>query len=110
MPPRAGSQRAWWADVEEVRERIEGRRAAERQQRPATRRTVSITGHPSEHVPALRLVKDVPEQTDALAPRPRRRPPLRAVDRIGSRPDRIASWAVLLGVVLVLVTLLSTHS
>lgn len=107
MPPRAGSQRAWWADVEEVRERIEGRRATER---PLTRRTVSITGHPSEHVPALRLVRDVPEQDAPPPVRSRRRPPLRAVERIGSRPDRIASWAVLLGIVLVVVTLLSTHS
>lgn len=109
MPPRAGLQRAWWADVEEVRERIEGRRAAELEQRPAIRRTVSITGHPAEQVPTLRLVKDTSEQPDGLPVRSRRRPPLRAIDRIGPRPDRIASWAVLLGVMLVVATLLSGH-
>ncbi len=45
-----------------------------------------------------------------IVPRSRRRPPLRVVDRIGTRPDRIAGWAVLLGFVLVLVTIITTHS
>jgi len=32
----------------------------------------------------------------------RRRPPRRAVDRVGHRPDRIALWALVLGVMLIL--------
>jgi hypothetical protein len=40
----------------------------------------------------------------------RRRPRRRAVQRVGPRPDRIASWAVALGFLLVLVAVLSAHS
>jgi hypothetical protein len=111
MPPRAGAQRAWWADVEEVRERIERRQASEHEralvERRGQRRTVSITGRPADSTP-LRLVEDHTPQV--IVPRSRRRPPLRVVDRIGTRPDRIAGWAVLLGFVLVLVTIITTHS
>ena len=40
----------------------------------------------------------------------RRRPPRRASERIaGSRPDRAAMWAVLMGVFLILVAVLSAH-
>jgi hypothetical protein len=40
---------------------------------------------------------------------PARRPPRRAVERIGSRPDRVAMYAVVLGVLLVLAAALSAH-
>ncbi len=91
--------RAWWADVEHLRDGIEQRRAADRTPRapaadlapPATRRTVRITGRAAA----------------APAPRPlvvaRQRPP-RALDAATRRPDRIAGWAALLGLVLVLVS------
>jgi hypothetical protein len=109
MPPRAGAQRAWWADVEEVRERIERRQASEHEralvERRGQRRTISITGRPADST-SLRLVENPPP---VIVPRSRRRPPLRVVDRIGTRPDRIAGWAVLLGFVLVLVTIITTH-
>jgi hypothetical protein len=38
-----------------------------------------------------------------------RRPQRRAYERAGFRPDRVAMWAVLLGVLLVLVAVLSAH-
>jgi hypothetical protein len=39
----------------------------------------------------------------------RRRPQRRAYERTGFKPDRVAMWAVLLGVLLVLVAILSAH-
>jgi len=39
----------------------------------------------------------------------RRRPPRRAHERVGPRPDRIALWAVLLGVFLIVVAAMSAH-
>jgi hypothetical protein len=38
-----------------------------------------------------------------------RRPPRRTHERLGSRPDRVAMYAFLLGVMLVLVAALSAH-
>lgn len=35
----------------------------------------------------------------------RRRPPRRAVERVGTRPDRVAMWALLMGLLLILVAL-----
>jgi hypothetical protein len=96
--------RAWWADVEDLRERIELRREVEHRTpdpvatppRPAgPRRTVQITGRPAA----------------APAPRPlvaARQRPTRAMDAATRRPDRIAGWAALLGLVLVLVST-ATH-
>lgn len=98
--------RAWWADVEDLRERIEERRAVERadlapvapvaaERGPAPRRTVQITGRTAA----------------APTPRPlvatRQRQP-RTLDAATRRPDRIAGWAALLGLVLVLVST-ATH-
>jgi hypothetical protein len=40
----------------------------------------------------------------------RRRPPRSARERLGPRPDRIAMWALLMAVALVLVTALSAHA
>ncbi|HEY7953314.1 MAG TPA: hypothetical protein VID70_10015 [Solirubrobacteraceae bacterium] len=42
------------------------------------------------------------------APR-RRRPMRRPVERVGGRPDRVASWAFALGCLLLLVAIASTH-
>jgi hypothetical protein len=41
--------------------------------------------------------------------RPRRRPSRRPIERVGGRPDRIAGWAVALGLLLVAVAMLSGH-
>jgi hypothetical protein len=43
-------------------------------------------------------------------PAPRRRASRSPYDRAGSRPDRIAMWAVLLGVLLILVAATSSHA
>jgi hypothetical protein len=96
--------RSWWADVEHLRDTIESRRAdtpeesmqarLERVHR-AERRTVQITGRP---VSSLRLVEVE-----------RRRPSRTPIERLGPRPDRIAMWAVLLGIFCCLVALTTAH-
>jgi len=55
------------------------------------RRTVVVTGRPSDPVALLAAVTD------------RRRPSPTMADRIGGRPDRIAAWACGLGLTLILV-------
>jgi hypothetical protein len=115
--------RAWWADVEHLREAAERRQASDddltaltprrrfQRDEPATpeaslearlervhapeRRTVQITGRP---VSSLRLVEVE-----------RRRPPRSPMERLGPRPDRIAMWAVLMGVFLCVVALSTAH-
>ncbi len=59
----------------------------------AGRRTVEIRGRtvPAPAIPRTTLELD------------RRRPPRRAVERVGPRPDRLAMWALLMGIVLILV-------
>ena len=121
--------RAWWADVEhlqDVYERTdEARRRADRADdvarhasrdrqhvdteavRPAAaarrgahqkgtaipaRRTVEIRGRT---VPAPAVPRSVEIE--------RRRPPRRPIERVGTRPDRVAMWAMLMGIVLILV-------
>lgn len=120
--------RAWWADVEHLRDDyertdearrradradVEARRARERTHveaeaaRPVTplrrgehakgtaipaRRTVEIRGRT---VPAPIVPRNVEVE--------RRRPPRRAIERVGPRPDRVAMWALLMGIVLILV-------
>jgi hypothetical protein len=49
-------------------------------------------------------------QSGAWQSSARRRPPRRARERAGTRPDRIAMWAVLLGVLLVLAAATSSHA
>jgi hypothetical protein len=75
-----------------------GERARETGPAPA-RRTVTIRGQvaPPRRATSTTLVV------------PARRPPRRAVERIGSRPDRVAMYAVFLGVLLVVVAALSAH-
>ena len=58
------------------------------------RRTVEIRGRT---VPAPTIPR--PVETD------RRRPPRRAVERVGGRPDRVAMWALLMGLMLILVAI-----
>ncbi|HMJ01414.1 MAG TPA: hypothetical protein VK506_00650 [Conexibacter sp.] len=68
---------------------------AERQ--PSARRTVVIRGQVAP-----------PPRPAALAGPARRRPPRRASERIaGARPDRAALWAVLMGVFLILVAVMT---
>jgi hypothetical protein len=64
-------------------------------ERPAEgRRTVVIRGRGAE-----------PE----IAPRRDRRPPRTVGERLGPRPDRVAAWAVALGVLLILIAILTSH-
>jgi len=58
------------------------------------RRTIEIRG---QAVPA----PIVPRVVDAE----RRRPPRRAIERVGGRPDRVAMWALLMGLMLILVAI-----
>jgi hypothetical protein len=65
---------------------------------PAGRRTVKIQGRGADlHRPAWG------------SPATRRRPPRTLHERAGFRPDRIAMWAVFLGLALVVVAALSGH-
>jgi rare lipoprotein A len=165
--------RAWWADVEHLRESIERRRAGEHQDgrvaepgtderrspprvvsvrgqaksgdrgvearpepRPrrapdraggagdasgfAPRRTVRIRGQaiPTLAAPHLRPVEDPPDtpsRREPVAERPSarpsrsRRPKPRPAERVGANPDRIALWAVVLGLLLILVAVTSAQ-
>jgi hypothetical protein len=58
---------------------------------PRPRRTVVIGGHPDK----------------LPAPRPRR-PPRTALERVGASPDRLAAYAVGLGLLLILIAVLTT--
>jgi hypothetical protein len=60
------------------------------------RRTVTIRGHGAE--------RNLPWPEAS-----RRRPPQRAYERPGFKPDRVAMWAVLLGILLVIVAIASAH-
>ncbi len=64
---------------------------------PDARRTIEITGRPAADValPRLREVERRPRQARAPA------------ERLGANPDRIAMWAVLLGILLILIAFTS---
>ena len=70
---------------------------------PAARRTVEIRGR-VEPRPVIAAVPD-PVET----PYRRRRPRPTAAERFVAQPDRIALWAFLLGLFLIVVALLSAH-
>jgi hypothetical protein len=91
------------------------------------RRTVTITGHPDRLPPPRRpdtIVRADPRRGAIASARPgalaermprlveiqRRRPPRSARERLGPRPDRLAMWALLMAVVIVVVALLSSHA
>jgi hypothetical protein len=64
--------------------------------RPAGgRRTVVIRGRGAEPAPS--------------ASRRERRPPRTVGERLGPRPDRVAAWAVALGMLLILIAILTAH-
>ncbi len=89
------------------------------------RRTVRIRGQaiPTVPAPRLRPVESPTPTSSASSSRPDRpgerppagqrsalrRPPRRVADRVGDHPDRLALWAVLLGVLLALVAVGSAH-
>jgi hypothetical protein len=120
--------RAWWADVEHLRDVYErtdearrradladvaARRSREHAEvegevaRPSTppRRREHVKG---TAIPARRTVEIRGRTVPApIVPRSveieRRRPARRAIERVGPRPDRIAMWALLMGIVLIIV-------
>jgi hypothetical protein len=65
----------------------------------APRRTVQITGRPASASSVTRLVEVQ-----------RRRPARGPAERFGTRPDRVALWAVLLAFFLILVAAASSHA
>jgi len=101
MPPGAEA-REWWADVEDVRERIERRRADDGASVWRARGVREVR-------PGPRLMLVRPSAPPSPSATRRRRPRPRAAQRLGPRPDIFAAWAVALGVVLVAVALLSAH-
>jgi hypothetical protein len=66
---------------------------------PVERRTVQITGHPGARAGISGLI-----EID------RRRAVRRPVERVGPKPDRLAMWAVFLGLFLILVAATSSHA
>jgi hypothetical protein len=119
----SGSEaRAWWADVQEVRETIERRRAAEAA-RPPLRAVGDAGDRPAPGEGGRERTRDaampaplpVERRTVHITGRPgaratprlveveRRRPARSAAERVGARPERLALWAVALCVFLILV-------
>lgn len=84
--------------------------------RPVRGATVASTQPPAARVPAggvpgRRTVTIQGRGSERYTPSAeRRRPPRRAHERAGFRPDRAAMWAVLLGVLLVFVAATSSHA
>lgn len=70
--------------------------AAPRGEGVPERRTVKIGGRPEGSLEAARYQRDRA-----------RRPPRTTHERIGARPDRIAMWAVALGLLLIIIAVLS---
>jgi hypothetical protein len=110
--PRPAEARVWWAEVDDVRERIERRRASEGG--PA-RRGVRVVRSESRATQVQLMPEDAHMSVAAArgarasASSERRRPRQRPAQLVGPRPDRIASWAVALGFLLVLAAILSAH-
>jgi hypothetical protein len=107
-------------DRREHREAVERRPAEVSERRPAqpVERRQSGAGRPAPvarrgphpkgtAVPARRTVeirgRTVPAPAVPRVEIDRRRPPRRAIERVGPRPDRLALWALLLGLLLILV-------
>jgi hypothetical protein len=112
--PREAEAREWWADVYEVRERIERRRAREsatglRSSVPRRRGVREVRTGPRLSLVTAHPHEDAMERRGAGGENRRRRPRPRPVQRIGPRPDRIAAWAVALGMLLLLLAILSAH-
>ncbi|MHB1810430.1 MAG: hypothetical protein ACYCU0_14225 [Solirubrobacteraceae bacterium] len=120
MPLEADATR-WWDDPDlvAVRRRIELRREREgdgdaspsgsapapRARRRGVREVrgvarLALTG--PEAAPSARPVAE-PAQSSRRRPRPR------PIERLGPRPDMIAAWAVVLGIVLLLLAILTSH-
>ncbi len=109
--PRASEARSWWAEVEDVRERIEVRRARESRIAAGAPMTAAPTNRRGvrEIRPGRRLILVESDASAAREAQTRRRTRPRSPRGLGPHPDRIAAWAVLLGFMLVLAAVLSAH-
>ena len=93
-------------------------RADDERRAPRPRRTVTITGHPGDRTRADARVVDIDtRRSDRQASRgpraveiQRRRPARRASERVGTRPDRVALWALLLALFLIFVAATSSRA
>ncbi|HKG16439.1 MAG TPA: hypothetical protein VKA96_02000 [Solirubrobacteraceae bacterium] len=81
-----------------------------------SRRTITITGRPDPAPPPRRL-RAVPPQALGTAPRAarlvqirRRRPGPHPIERMSAPPERLAMWALMMAIVLIVVAALSSHS
>jgi hypothetical protein len=94
------------ADARESRspESVERRQSDPARTAPAARRGPHARG---TALPARRTVeirgRTVPAPAVPRVELDRRRPPKRAIERVGPRPDRLALWALLMGLMLILV-------
>ena len=92
-------------------------RAGEPAPAEAPRRTVTITGRPDRQtaarhltvVPQARPAPPLRARASRVVQIERRRPRRQAAQRLGSQPDRLAMWAVLMALFLIAVTALSSH-
>jgi hypothetical protein len=87
------------------------------------RRTVTITGRPERAgrapvrdaghggtvVPLPVRGRPASTRSRRIVELERRRPPRRPVERLGPNPDRLAMWAVVMALFLIVVTVLSAH-
>lgn len=101
--PRGAEAPVWWAEVDDVRERIERRRAGERLRARGVR---DLRGAP-RLVPVSSGARPRHGAAAGEAPLTRQRPRRPIARRVGPRPDRVAALAVWLGVLLVVAALLS---
>jgi len=108
-----GEARAWWADVQHLHDDYERtaearRRADETDDAPHT--ATVVLSRPAAAIPSRRTVeirgRTVPAPPVATAralDSDRRGPQRLSGQRVVARPDRIAMWALLMGIVLILV-------
>lgn len=131
-PPALESDDDGWLDERrDGRSPVRPRRAAAPRAAPIAQRQpdrldaladeIAVAGgRPGGRSASLAVVPNVPQEAAVAprerlvqAPRPRRltpRPRLTRVERLTERPDRIAMWAVALGVLLVLIAALSGNA
>lgn len=77
------------------------------------RRTVTITGHPGHRPPVRHLRVVEPggrgaQLTSRVVQIERRRPARRSAEQLHAQPDRLAKWALLMALFLILVVVLSS--
>lgn len=98
----------------EAREPVDGvaePQAADPEIAPLSAARTEVSGQ-ADAAPVRRTIKIQGRGAERNLPFPdssQRRPPRRAYERSGFRPDRLAMWAVMLGFVLVLIAILSAH-